>query len=224
MSLAAHKTVKEESHTAAVSVQEKILLEKQLPFNPDQRKGPTVELYFHELAKGKTVGQKTLQVIANSLLTLVFVATLPLVAALIKLSSSEPIFARKRVTGRRGVVFTQYVYPTEHSTSERNFWFGSLLFRSGLYKLPSVINVWQGNMNLVGPQPYPVEYNNQWNQEFSDFYKRFSFKPGLLSVADPITNPTDATQMNQALQQELRYVLNPSFKKDCRRLIGRNLN
>ncbi|HEX6983648.1 MAG TPA: sugar transferase [Balneolaceae bacterium] len=219
MSLVCNSIIEQPVATNTVSVQEKILLEKQLPFS-SEKAGPTVDLYFHELAKEKSFSQNVLRLSATLVLTLAFAASLPVMALFIKIFSSEPVFKKKKVTGRRGTVFTHYSYSTKDSGSNKEFLFGTFLRKTGLAKLPSVINIWKGNLNLVGPQPYPVEWCNEWNNQLSDFYKRFSFAPGFLSVAEPVTNHQDINQVNRALRQELRYVLNPSFKKDRQRLMG----
>lgn len=220
MALVCNRVIEQPAASKAVSVQEKILLEKQFPFS-SQKTGPTVDLYFHELAKKKSFGQSVMRFLASLILSLAFAVSLPIVALFIKKSSSEPVLKRRKMTGRRGMVFTHYSYSTKDSASNKEFLFGTFLRKTGLAKLPSVINIWKGNLNLVGPQPYPVEWCNEWNNQFTDFYKRFSFEPGFLGVAEPVTNPQDINQVNRALRQELRYILNPSFKADRRRLLGR---
>ncbi|HET6527348.1 MAG TPA: sugar transferase [Balneolaceae bacterium] len=220
MSLLSNSIIEQPVASKAASVQEKILLEKQFPFS-SEKIGPTVDLYFHELAKKKSFGQNVLRFLASLILSLAFAISLPIVALLIKISSSEPVLKKREMTGRRGTNFIHYSYSTKDSASNKEFLFGAFLRKTGLAKLPSVINIWKGNLNLVGPQPYPVEWCNEWNNQFTDFYKRFSFEPGFLGVAEPVTNPQDINQVNRALRQELHYILNPSFKADRRRLLRR---
>lgn len=212
-------TVLDTEETPEISVQEKILLEKQLPLDL-QKKGPSVDLYFHELVKGKSAGQKALGLLISFLLTIGFIVSFPVVAAMIKLFSREPIFKKKKITGRKGIAFTHYSYPVKRS-DEEEFLLGFFLKKSRLSRLPSVINIWKGDLALIGPRPYPVEWCDEWNKHLSDFYKRFSFKPGFLSVSDPVTDPSDIGQVNRALTQELQYILEPSIRKNGLRLINK---
>lgn len=195
------------------TVEEKILLEKQLPFDPKSKKGPTVDLYFHELAKEKSSSQKILQFFGTAFLSLLFFISFPLIALLIKISSGEDIFNKVEVPGHRGIVFEQYQYPTSSGV-------GSFLRKSGLYKLPSIINIWKGEMDLVGPSPYPAEWCNYWNKQLSEFYKRFAIKPGYVGLSKPISDPEDLDAAAKSLHKDFKYVANPSLKKDFHHLFG----
>jgi putative colanic acid biosynthesis UDP-glucose lipid carrier transferase len=217
----ADNTSKVSSNNPISNVQDKINLEKQLPFKPNGKNGPTVELYFHELSSENTWGQKVFSFFLTPLVTVFFAVTLPSFSLMIKLFSSGPVFEKTKVPGRRGRTFTRYTYSTQYSNSEKNdFLFGTFLHKTGFAKLPSIINVWKGDMNLFGPQSYPSEWCNKWNREFSDYYKRFAVKPGFFKVADRVTDPNDLDQVSASLKRELRYVLKPSFKKDLRSLTG----
>src|SRR5699024_7461864 len=99
--------VEKPTTTKEISVQEKILLEKQLPFTAE-KKGPTIDLYFHELAKGKSFAQAFFRYITTLSLTFCFAVTFPIIALFIKLFTSEPIFKKTIVTGKRGLVFIHY--------------------------------------------------------------------------------------------------------------------
>lgn len=208
------------SDSAIATVEEKIHLEKQLPFDPKNKTGPTTELYFHELTTKKHLGQKILRYVGGIILGILFVLTLPLIALLIKCTSRESVFRKITVPGRRGISFQQYQYPTKHSDTSKSFLIGSFLNKSGLYKLPSVINIWKGDLNLVGPRTYPQEWCNNWNNQLSDYYKRFALHPGFLGVAKTISNSEDIDEVASSLEKELKYIHNPSFKKDFKRLFG----
>lgn len=202
------------------TVEDKINLEKQLPFNPNGKSGPTIELYFHELSSDLTWGQKIFSILLTPLVTILFAITLPSFSLMIRLFSNGPVFEKIKVPGRRGRLFTRYSYSNQYLNSEKgNFIFGRFLYKTGLYKLPSIINVWKGDMNLFGPESYRSEWCNEWNKELSDFYKRFAVRPGFFNIAKRVTNPDDINQVSNSLKRELRYILRPSFKKDFRSLL-----
>lgn len=202
------------------TVAEKIILEKRLPFNSGAKQGPTVDLFFHELTIEKSMGQKFLQLLVGTLLGIVFITTLPFIALFIKMLSGEPVFRKIEIPGRRGMTFHQYKYTTEHSDNRRSFGFGAFLQKTKLNKLPSIINVWKGDMDLIGPYPYPANRCNKWNEELSDFYKRFALKPGYIGITNPVDDFTDTQAVAKSLKKELRYIVNPTLKKDIRHIFG----
>lgn len=206
-------------HSIPSEVDEKIHLEKHLPFNPGDKVGPTTDLYFHELPSDISTGQKVFRFIVCIILTILFALTLPLFAILIK-SSRERVLRKIYVTGKRGRTFPLYLYSTRYSDSSEFFWAGHFLYKTGLYRLPAVINLWRGEINLVGPHPYPKEWCTNWNVQLSDFYKRFNLKPGFFGVAEYISDPDDLDKVAKAFKKELLYILKPSLKKDVKRLCG----
>lgn len=201
------------------SVQEKIHLEKQLPFRPKDKKGPTIELYFHEINRKPSLLQKTTYLLTSIFLTFLFLITLPFCAIIIWAFTGGPVFQRVNVPGRRGIVFQYWSYSTRHikKTSQKSR-LGDFLYQIGLHKLPSVINIWKGQMNIVGPAPYAEIHCNTWNQELSDYYKRFAFKPGFFGVGEPIKNFEDLNEVEKSLEQEFNYLLNPTLSKDLKNI------
>lgn len=200
-------------------VEDKIHLEKQIPFSSEEKKGPHVDLFFHELTSEKHLLQKILGFLGSTILSLIFFLSYPLIALLIKLFAKGEVIQKVSTTGRRGIVFERYLYPTKDTQTKESYFFGTFLKKSSLYKLPSILNVWKGEMNLIGPAPYAQEKCNKWNKEFSDYYKRFALKPGFFPVADVITNSSELEQVARSLEKELNYILNPSLKKDIKHLL-----
>jgi lipopolysaccharide/colanic/teichoic acid biosynthesis glycosyltransferase len=143
---------------------------------------------------------------------------LPVIALIIKLASRSPVITTIETTGKRGVAFLRYKFTTRNKNGE-DFSFGKFLENSGLEKLPSIINVWMGEMNLVGPLPYSVDKCNYWNTKISDFYKRFSFKPGYFGVTPRISEKENIVMVENNLAYELRYIMHTSVDQDLRHII-----
>jgi len=183
----------------ASTVHEKVLLEKHLPYNPKDNNGPIIELFFHELPSQKNIIQKVIQFWAILPLGLLFLITLPFFALGIKLFTKKPLFQKTLVPGRNGILFPLYSYPIQNVE---------------LSKLPSIINILKGQLNLIGPLAYPGEMCKKWNKELSHYYKRFALKPGYWGVAPVITKNDDIETVANSLEKELKYVCNPTLKKD----------
>ncbi|MGB2697678.1 MAG: sugar transferase, partial [Candidatus Zixiibacteriota bacterium] len=62
---------------------------------------------------------------------------------------------------------------------------------SGLEILPALINVFKGEMSLVGPEPHSREDFQRLSSEIPVYPKRLLVKPGLLSLAKLETGPSD---------------------------------
>ena len=163
---------------------------------------------------------------------LVYVLLFPVFALGIKVSSKGPILFRQRRTGKMGKEFDCYKFRTMHLVDlkseegkpvvtkkgdKRIFWFGQLLRRTNLDELPQIVNVFKGEMSLVGPRPYPIEECAHWNNTFSDFHYRYLVKPGITGFAQ-VTGyrggTLDEEHMRKRLDQDLIYVQKQSLWKD----------
>lgn len=213
------QTMQRRRKSTVSTVEEKVHLENKLPFNPGQKKGPTVDLFFHELTCQKGVGQQVLRTVGTVILSILFLASFPIIALFIKLFSQESVIQKTAVPGRRGIVFQYYTYPTKRTISNKSFAFGTFLQKTGLYKLPSVINIWKGQLNLVGPGVYAAEKCNYWNKKLSDYYKRFAMPPGYFGVSKPVKDPDNLQEVSRSLEDELNYILSPTLTKDLKYLI-----
>jgi len=173
--------------------------------------------------------------------------TLPvaaLVALLIKLTSRGPvIFRQERIGhgGRRFVCFkfrTMKVNTDERAHQEhvrelingnapmtkldlkgdkRLIPCGAWLRATGLDELPQLINVWRGEMSLVGPRPcLPYEY-----AAYSDWAKgRFRTLPGLTGLWQ--VSGKNRTTFNEMVRLDLKYAESRSLWLDLQ-IIARTI-
>jgi lipopolysaccharide/colanic/teichoic acid biosynthesis glycosyltransferase len=61
--------------------------------------------------------------------------------------------------------------------------FGKILRISALDEMPQFINVFFGDMSIIGPRPHPIILNNQFSVKIQKFEKRHEFKPGITGLA-----------------------------------------
>jgi putative colanic acid biosysnthesis UDP-glucose lipid carrier transferase len=157
------------------------------------KRGYTSSIYKN-LEVRQYKGKRALDLVLGSIALIFCLILFPFIALGIKLSSKGPVFFKQKRTGQNGITFTCYKFRTMRNNSkiiqngkpditlegdERIFAFGKLLRFLNLDELPQIINVFKGDMSLVGPRPYPVEECAYWNSTFDDFFYRYAVKPGI---------------------------------------------
>jgi len=126
-------------------------------------------------------------------LGLIFVIPLMIIIAiLVKITSSGPVFFRQRRVGLNEKIFSVYKFRTMvqnadkmgTSVTTRNdpriTRIGRFLRKTKSDELPQLINVLKGDMSLVGPRPDVPEIIQSYTPEMK---KIFKIRPGITSVA-----------------------------------------
>jgi lipopolysaccharide/colanic/teichoic acid biosynthesis glycosyltransferase len=124
--------------------------------------------------------------------TLGLIATSPfflLAAIAVKLGSKGPVFFHQLRSGRNGDLFDILKFRTMRDEPGKRITVGRdpritgagyWLRRSKLDELPQLINVWKGEMSLVGPRPEDPHYVALYSEE----QKRvLTLRPGITDLA-----------------------------------------
>ncbi|MAR62407.1 MAG: hypothetical protein CMC45_00820 [Flavobacteriaceae bacterium] len=131
-----------------------------------------------------------------SLIVILFILSwmIPLVGIIIKLQSRGPILFTQSRHGIGGSTFKCYKFRSmvlnnksdlvfADNNDKRLTKFGKILRVSALDEMPQFINVFLGDMSIIGPRPHPVLLNNQYSEKIQKFEKRHEFKPGITGLA-----------------------------------------
>jgi lipopolysaccharide/colanic/teichoic acid biosynthesis glycosyltransferase len=89
--------------------------------------------------------------------------------------------------------------------------FGKFLRNSSLDEIPCLINVFLGQMSLVGPRPFISKYRNLYTQEQ---FRRHDVTPGLTGWAQ--VNGRNAISWEKKFQFDLEYLQKQSFLFDLK--------
>ena len=149
-----------------------------------------------------------------------------LLAILVKLSSPGPIlFAQKRVGLDRNL-FNCYKFRTmvvqEASVSDTTWGskqdqrvtaIGRLLRRTSLDELPQFINVFMGDMSVVGPRPERPHFVEQFKTRYDHYMRRHSVKSGITGWAQ-IQGLRGDTSIEKRVQADIYYIENWSLLLD----------
>ncbi len=180
---------------------------------------------------------KNLLDITGALVLIIFlivIPVLPLVALLIKLTSSGPVFFRQQRSGLNGAPFTIWKFRTMVTNSEqlkhelaamnemsgpvfkltndpRITPVGKWLRKYSLDELPQLFNVLRGEMSLVGPRPLPVDEVKRFND--LAHRRRLSVKPGLTCLWQ-VSGRNQISDFKDWVRLDLEYIDNWSIWLD----------
>lgn len=158
---------------------------------------------------------------------LVFLALLPLLALLVRVSSPGPIIYRQTRCGQFGRLFQIYKLRTMvvdaeakgHQWAKRNdqrvTWVGRFLRITRLDELPQFYNILRGDMSLVGPRPERPEMVPEIERRVPYFSYRLWARPGLTGLAQVrYRYGASIEDSKQKLQYDLYYIKNWSLFLD----------
>ena len=97
--------------------------------------------------------------------------------------------------------------------------FGRFIRITALDELPQFINVFTGDMSIIGPRPHPILLNKEYERKIEKFNKRHQFKPGITGLAQingfrgKIKTHSD---MNSRVKLDRYYFKNWSFYFDIK--------
>lgn len=137
-----------------------------------------------------------------------------IVAVIIKMTSTGPIFFRQERVGRRRKIFRMIKFRTmvvdapklgaavTTKGDPRITGIGRILRRTKLDELPEIWNVFTGDMSLVGPRPEVQKYVNHYP---SSWDKVFDVRPGLTDIAT-LQFRDEESVLEEAIDHEQAYI------------------
>ena len=160
--------------------------------------------------------------ISSSLLGLIVAAPIMLVVAiLVRIFLGSPVLFRQKRPGLNGKPFTLLKFRSMRDASdskgdqlsddERLTKFGKLLRSSSLDELPSLWNIFVGDMSLVGPRPLMMEYLPLYTPEQN---RRHEVRPGLTGWAQ--VNGRNKLTFEERFELDVHYVDNRTFWLDMK--------
>lgn len=157
-----------------------------------------------------------------------------IIAILIKLESSGPVFFVQRRRGFDQETFRIFKFRTMNSLEDgpvvrqatkddaRVTRVGKWLRRANLDELPQLLNVLRGEMSIVGPRPHALAHDLSFERKIADYARRHNVKPGITGWAQvnglrgEITTDDD---IRNRIRHDLYYVDNWSFWLDMKILV-----
>ena len=172
----------------------------------------------------QNVVKRTIDIVCSGLGLIVLSPILLITAVLIRIKLGSPIFFIQDRLGKDGKVFKMIKFRTMLDAvdkwgeplpdEERMTSFGQLLRSTSIDELPELINVFKGDMSLVGPRPLLVEYKELYSPEQ---FRRHEVRPGITGWAQ--VNGRNNISWCKKFELDVWYIDNKSLLMDRKILI-----
>jgi lipopolysaccharide/colanic/teichoic acid biosynthesis glycosyltransferase len=166
----------------------------------------------------RSTGKRAFDIVASSLLLIVFLPVFLVIAVLVFMKLGSPILFRQQRPGLGGRPFTLLKFRTMIGTeqaglhdADRLTSFGRALRSSSLDEVPELWNVLKGDMSLVGPRPLLMEYLPLYSAEQS---RRHEVRPGITGWAQ--INGRNESSWEKRFALDVWYVDHLSLLLDLR--------
>lgn len=178
--------------------------------------------------------KRTFDIVFSTLvLCTIFPIVWVIVAIAIKIQSPGPVFFKQDRTGLDGHTFKCYKFRSMKVNADsdkvqatkddpRKFPFGNLMRKTNIDELPQFINVFKGDMSVVGPRPHMLKHTEEYSNLINRFMLRHLAKPGITGLAQVSgfrgeTHYID--QMEGRVKMDIKYIENWSFWLDIKIII-----
>lgn len=154
-------------------------------------------------------------------------------AIIIKIQSPGPIYFKQERSGLNGKIFKCYkfrsmkvnddadkVQATENDP--RKYPFGNFMRKTNLDEIPQLINVWKGEMSLVGPRPHMLKHTEEYSRIINRFMVRHLAKPGITGLAQVSGFRGETKYINTMegrVKKDIEYIENWTFLLDLKIIV-----
>ncbi len=154
----------------------------------------------------------------------------PIIAILIKLDSKGPIFFKQLRSGKNNQPFNCLKFRSMKVNVEANekqatkddpriTKLGAFLRKSSIDELPQFINVFLGDMSVVGPRPHMLKHTEEYSKLIEKFMGRHYVKPGITGLAQCMGyrgETQTVADMENRVRLDRYYIENWSFWLDIK--------
>jgi exopolysaccharide biosynthesis polyprenyl glycosylphosphotransferase len=171
------------------------------------------------------VCKRLLDIFVSSLLLILLAPIFMIVAILIKLERSGPVFFSQDRVGLNKRLFRMYKFRTMVGDAEKRQFeleslneadgpvfkikndpritrLGKYLRKASIDELPQLLNVLKGDMSLVGPRPLPIRDYQGFDQDW--VRRRFSVRPGITCLWQ--VNGRSSVSFKEWMELDLHYI------------------
>lgn len=151
-----------------------------------------------------------------------------IVGTIIKITSPGPIFFKQKRNGINGREFWCYKFRSMKVNKDadkvqatkndpRKTKFGDFMRKTNIDELPQLINVFLGDMSLVGPRPHMLKHTKEYSQLIDNYMVRHFVKPGITGWAQVTGYRGETKELHQMVgrvKADIWYMEHWSFLLD----------
>ena len=178
--------------------------------------------------------KRLFDIVVSGLFLITFYPIIWVVVAIgTKLSSPGPVLFRQQRTGYNGKPFTMLKFRSMRVNDDsdrlqateddpRKTKFGDFLRRTSLDELPQFINVFRGDMSIVGPRPHMELHTQMYKELVDEYLVRHLCKPGITGWAqvNGCRGETKTVEeMDERVRNDIWYIEHWSLLLDMRILL-----
>lgn len=177
-------------------------------------------------------------IVSSLFMLLIFPWIYCIVAIIIKIQSPGPVFFKQARTGLDGKIFDCYKFRSMKVNKDadriqatkddpRKYPFGNLMRKTNIDELPQLINVWKGDMSIVGPRPHMLKHTEEYSHIINRFMVRHFAKPGITGLAQVSGYRGEIQNLDQLegrVKKDIEYIENWTFLLDMKIIVKTGLN
>jgi len=171
--------------------------------------------------------------VSSLVLITIFPWLLLIVGIIIKIKSPGPIFFKQDRTGIDGKIFKCVKFRTMKVNDQadkiqatendpRKYPFGDFMRKTNIDELPQFINVFMGDMSIVGPRPHMLKHTEEYSRIINKFMVRHLAKPGITGLAQ-VSGFRGETryidEMEGRVKKDIEYIENWTFLLDLKIIV-----
>lgn len=152
----------------------------------------------------------------------------PLMALLIKLSSPGPVLFRQLRTGVNQRQFECYKFRSMRPNVDadrvqatrddpRITAIGRFMRRTNIDEMPQFLNVWRGDMSVVGPRPHMISHTEQYSELIDHYLVRHYVRPGITGwaqISGLRGETSELWMMRRRVEADWEYIRNWTLEWD----------
>lgn len=182
-------------------------------------------------SRTNSIIKRTFDIVFSSICLIPFwLIVYPIIAILTHFLQPGPVFFKQQRNGANGEVFYCYKFRSMKVNAEadekqateddpRKTPFGNFLRKTSIDELPQFINVFKGEMSVVGPRPHMLKHTEEYSKLIDKYMVRHWVRPGITGWAQ-VNGARGETktlaQMEDRIKKDVWYVENWSFSLDMK--------